>query len=65
VYRRYLKIRLTACRCDALGDAWKWAHRHTENWMSGFVAIKYKREPIMLRYPSGPWPLCPCPREAL
>jgi hypothetical protein len=31
VYRRYLKIRLTACRCEVLGDAWKRVHRHTEN----------------------------------
>jgi hypothetical protein len=31
VYRRYLKILLTACRCEVLGDAWKRAHRHTEN----------------------------------
>jgi hypothetical protein len=50
VYRRYLKIRLTACQCEVLGDARKRAHRHTENWMSGLVAVKYKREPIMLRY---------------
>jgi hypothetical protein len=45
-----LKIRLTACRCEVLGDARKRAHRHTGNWMSGLVAVKYKREPIMLRY---------------
>jgi hypothetical protein len=50
VYRRYLKIRLTAYRCEVLGDAWKRAHRHTKNWKSGLVAVKYKREPIMLRY---------------
>jgi hypothetical protein len=31
VYRRYLNTRLTACRCEVLGDAWKWAHRHTKN----------------------------------
>jgi hypothetical protein len=31
VYRRFLKIRLTACRCEVLGDTWKRAHRHTEN----------------------------------
>jgi hypothetical protein len=31
VYRRHLKIRLTACRCEVLGDTWKRAHRHTEN----------------------------------
>jgi hypothetical protein len=31
VYRRYLKIRLMACRCEVLGNAWKRAHRHTEN----------------------------------
>jgi hypothetical protein len=40
VWRKYLKIRFTACRCEVLGDAWKRAHRHTENWMSGFVTIK-------------------------
>jgi hypothetical protein len=22
----------------------------TENWMSGLIVVKYKREPIMLRY---------------
>jgi hypothetical protein len=31
VYRRYLKIRLTTCLCEVFGDAWKRAHRHTEN----------------------------------
>jgi hypothetical protein len=31
VYRRYLKIRLTACQCEVLDDAWKRAPRHTEN----------------------------------
>jgi hypothetical protein len=40
VWRKYLKIRFTACWCEVLGDAWKWAHRHTENWMSGLVAVK-------------------------
>jgi hypothetical protein len=25
-------------------------HRHTENWISSLVAVKYKREPIMLWY---------------
>jgi hypothetical protein len=40
VWRKYLNIRFTACRCEVLGDAWKWAHRHTENWMSGLVAVK-------------------------
>jgi hypothetical protein len=34
VLRKYLKIRFTACWCEVLGDAWKRAHRHTENWMS-------------------------------
>jgi hypothetical protein len=37
---KYLKMRLTACWCEVLGDAWKWAHRHTENWMSRLVAVK-------------------------
>jgi hypothetical protein len=50
VYRRYLKILLTACWCEVLGDAWKWAHKHTENWMSGLVVVMYKREPIVHRY---------------
>jgi hypothetical protein len=36
----YLKILLTACRCDVLGEAWKRAHRHTLNCMSGLVAVK-------------------------
>jgi hypothetical protein len=40
VWHKYLKIRFTACRCKVLGDAWKRAHRHTENWMSGLVAVK-------------------------
>jgi hypothetical protein len=40
VWRKYLKIRFTACRCEVLGDAWKWAHRHTENCMSGLVTVK-------------------------
>jgi hypothetical protein len=31
VYRRYLKIRLTACWCEVLGVAWKQAQRHTQN----------------------------------
>jgi hypothetical protein len=31
VYWRYPKIRLTACRCEVLDDAWKRAHRHTKN----------------------------------
>jgi hypothetical protein len=37
---KYLNMRLIACRCEVVGDAWKWAHRHTENWMSGLVAVK-------------------------
>jgi hypothetical protein len=36
----YLKILLTACRCDVLGEAWKRAHRHTLNCMSGLVAVR-------------------------
>jgi hypothetical protein len=40
VWRKYLKIRFTAYRCEVLGDAWKRAHRHTENWMFGLVAVK-------------------------
>jgi hypothetical protein len=40
VWRKYLNMRLTACWCEVLGDAWKWAHRHTENWMSDLVAVK-------------------------
>jgi hypothetical protein len=40
VWCKYVKIRFTACRCDVLGDFWKRAHRHTENWMSGLVAVK-------------------------
>jgi hypothetical protein len=40
VWRKYLKICFTACRCEVLADTWKWAHRHTENWMSGLVAVK-------------------------
>jgi hypothetical protein len=40
VWRKYLKIRFTACWCEVLGDEWKRAHRHTENWMFGIVAVK-------------------------
>jgi hypothetical protein len=40
VWRKYLNMRLTACRCKVLGDAWKRAHKHTENWMSCLVALK-------------------------
>jgi hypothetical protein len=40
VWRKYLKMRLTACRCEVLGDAWKRAHRHTENWMSSLITVK-------------------------
>jgi hypothetical protein len=50
VYRKYLKILLIACQCDVLGDAWKRAHRHTLNCMSGLIAIRYRREPIMLQF---------------
>jgi hypothetical protein len=39
VYRRYLKIRLMAWRCEVLSDTWKRAHRHIENWMSSLVAV--------------------------
>jgi hypothetical protein len=31
VWRKYLNMRLTAYRCEVIGDAWKWAHRHIEN----------------------------------
>jgi hypothetical protein len=47
---KYLNMRLIACRCEFLGDAWKWVHRHNENWMSSLVAVKYRSDPIMLRY---------------
>jgi hypothetical protein len=40
VWCKYLNMRLTACRCEVLGDTWKWAHGHTENWMSVLVAVK-------------------------
>jgi hypothetical protein len=40
VWRNYLKIRFTACWCEVLGDAWKRAHRHTENWMSSLITVK-------------------------
>jgi hypothetical protein len=39
VWRKYLKNRFTTCWCEVLGDAWKRAHRHTENWISGLVAV--------------------------
>jgi hypothetical protein len=50
VWCKYLKIRFTACQCEVLGDAWKQADRHTENWMSSLVVIKYRSDPIMIRY---------------
>jgi hypothetical protein len=28
----------------------KTSHRHTENWMSDLVTVKYRSDPIMLRY---------------
>jgi hypothetical protein len=40
VWCKYLKIHFTACRCEVPRDAWKRAHRHTENWMSGLVVVK-------------------------
>jgi hypothetical protein len=43
---RYQKIHWTAWRCKVHGEAWKRAHKHTMNWMSGSVAVRYKREPI-------------------
>jgi hypothetical protein len=39
VWCKYLEMRLTACRCEVLGDAWKRARGHTENWMSSLVAV--------------------------
>jgi hypothetical protein len=40
VCRKNLNMRLTACRCEVLAEAWKQAHRHTEDWMSGLIAVK-------------------------
>jgi hypothetical protein len=37
-------------RCEECGEAWKRAHMHMTNWMFGRVAVRYKREPIMLLY---------------
>jgi hypothetical protein len=54
---RYLKIRWTTCRCEVCGEAWKRTHRHTSNWMSDRVAVRYKREPIMLIYSLWSTPL--------
>jgi hypothetical protein len=31
VWHKYLNMRLTACRCEVLGDAWKLVHIHTKN----------------------------------
>jgi hypothetical protein len=56
VYHKFLKMRLTACRCEVLGDTCKPAHKHTYNWMSGLVAVRNMRESIMLRYPF--WSTC-------
>jgi hypothetical protein len=40
VWRKYLNMHFTACWCEVLGHAWKRVHRHTENWMSGLIAVK-------------------------
>jgi hypothetical protein len=47
---RYQKIHWTAWRCEVCGEAWKRAHKHLVNWMSDCVAVRYKREPILLLY---------------
>jgi hypothetical protein len=47
---RYLKIHWTTVRCEEHGEVWKRAQRHTMNWMFGRVAMRYRREPIMLLY---------------
>jgi hypothetical protein len=47
---RYLKIHWMVVRCEERGEAWKCAHKHTSNKMSGPVTVRYKREPIMLMY---------------
>jgi hypothetical protein len=47
---RYLKTRWTAVRCKERGEAWKRAHSPTTNWMSSRVAVRYRREPIILLY---------------
>jgi hypothetical protein len=39
VWRKYLKIRFTACRCAVHGNAWKREHRLTENCMSCLVTV--------------------------
>jgi hypothetical protein len=50
VYLRYLKIHWTDVWCEERGEVWKRAHRYTTNWMFGHVAVRYKRESIMLMY---------------
>jgi hypothetical protein len=47
---RYLKIRWTTVRCEEREQGWKRAHKHTTNWMSVRVTVRYRRKPIMLLY---------------
>jgi hypothetical protein len=65
VYRRYLKILLTAHRCEVLSDAWKWAHKYTKNWMYGLVASSTRGSWSCSGTPSSPQAFHPRPRPAL
>src|SRR6185437_651567 len=47
---RYLKMCFTTCLWEVRGEAWYRAQRPTPNRMSGRVAVRYRREPIMLLY---------------
>jgi hypothetical protein len=48
--RSMMQIPEYALHCLLMRSHWRWAHRHAKNWMSGLVAVKYRSDPIMLRY---------------
>lgn len=50
VPERYLIMCLTAMRCNSFGDAWKQAHTHTLNIISGCDVVRKRRDPIIPRY---------------
>ena len=41
------EILFTVAKWDSLGSDWNLAHRNTENTISGLLAIRYIREPII------------------
>ena len=47
---KYLRILFTALKWDSLGQDWNLTHKHTLYMISGLLAIKYSKEPIMPLY---------------